>query len=447
MKAPFQVPEFSSRRLLPSLLVCVLTVIASAILQGQTYNILFNFNQGQAGSSPMAGVTLDAGGNLYGTTTYGGSMAGQCYYRSGCGAVYKLVHRGAGWIMMPLYMFHDGQDGADPWARVVFGPDGSLYGTTYSGGGSGCNQGYDIGCGTVFNLRPPAHPCVSISCPWNETVLYRFTGGEDGANPGVGDLIFDQSGNIYGTTTAGGSNGEGTVYKLTRSGGTWTEGVLHNFNGPQDGGRIPWGGVILVNGNLYGTTMCSGFESMCIGGMVYELSPSGSNFHSLTSFSGWSFSQASLTPNGHGSFYGTTVSGGNGTCEDQFEDNFGCGVVFHGAADGAFGDFPNPNPNAGLSGPSAPVSVDAAGNIYGTTTADGAYSSGNVFRLTFDGSNWTYLTLHDFGQVNNDGHLPLGNVAVGSDGTLYGTTYRGGNSQGCNGCGVIWELSPSQGTH
>ena len=152
------------------------------------------------------------------------------------------------------------------------------------------------------------------------------------------------------------------------------------------------------------------------------------------------FSEASLTPDGHGSFYGTTFSGGSGTCEDQFEENFGCGVVFHGAVDGEFGNFSNPNPNAGLSGPSAPVSVDAAGNIYGTTSGDGAYSSGNVFKLTFDGSNWTYTTLHDFGQVNNDGNLPMGNVAVGSDGKLYGTTYRGG--QGCQQCGVIWQLTP-----
>lgn len=438
MKASFKIPDFSGRPLVRSLLVCVLMVIASAILQGQTYNILFNFNQGQAGSEPIAGVTLDAGGNLYGTTTFGGSMAGQCLNRSGCGAVYKLVHRGSGWTMMPLYMFQDGQDGADPWARVVFGPDGSLYGTTYSGGGSGCNQGYDIGCGTVFNLRPPAHPCVSVSCPWHETVLYRFTGGADGANPGAGDLTFDQAGNIYGTTMAGGSNGDGTVYKLTRSGNTWSESVLHSFNGVQDGGRLPFGGVILVSGNLYGTTMC-GSGGMCFGGMVYELSPSGSNFHSLTNFNGWSFSEASLAPDGHGSFYGTTVSGGSGTCEDQFEDNFGCGIVFHGAAESAFGDFPNSNPNSGLAGPAAPVSVDAAGNIYGSTSGDGAFSGGNVFKLTFDGSDWTYATLHDFGQVSNDGSFPSGNIAVGSDGTLYGTTRRGGTSQ----AGVIWAVSPS----
>ncbi len=439
MKAHSEISTSSDRRLLRSLLLCFLTVIATASLQGQTYNILFNFSQGQTGLTPMAGVTLDAGGSLYGTTTFGGRTTGPCLNRGGCGAVYKLIRRGSGWIMTSLYTFQDGQDGSDPWARVVFGPDGSLYGTTYSGGGSGCNQGYDIGCGTVFKLRPPAHSCAATSCPWNETVLYRFTGGDDGANPGAGDLIFDSAGNIYGTTMAGGSNGDGTVYKLTRSGNTWTESVLHSFSALQDNGRLPFGGVILVNGNLYGTTMCSGYEAFCIGGMIYELSPSGSNFQTVSVFNnGWSFSQASLTPDGQGSFYGTTMSGGNGNCQDQFENNFGCGVVFHGAADPVFENFPNTANFPGLSGPMAPVSVDAQGHIYGTTTADGAYSAGNVFELTFDGVNWNYATMHDFGQVNDDGTLPMGNVAVGSDGTLYGTTNRGGTASG----GVIWELSP-----
>ena len=277
--------------------------------------------------------------------------------------------------MTSLYTFQDGQDGSDPWARVVFGPDGSLYGTTYSGGGSGCNQGYDIGCGTVFKLRPPAHSCAATSCPWNETVLYRFTGGDDGANPGAGDLIFDSAGNIYGTTMAGGSNGDGTVYKLTRSGNTWTESVLHSFSALQDNGRLPFGGVILVNGNLYGTTMCSGYEAFCIGGMIYELSPSGSNFQTVSVFNnGWSFSQASLTPDGQGSFYESHV-GRQRKLPRPVREQLRLRSRVPRSRRSRLRQFPQYGKLPGLSGPIAPVSVDAQGHIYGTTTADGAYSA------------------------------------------------------------------------
>jgi hypothetical protein len=105
----------------------------------------------------------------------------------------------------------------------VFGPDGSLYGTTYEGGGTNCNH---TGCGTAFNLKPPLTVCKTSLCPWNETVLYRFSGGNDGANADAGNVIFDEAGNICGTTLSGGSYpcedpGCGTVFELTHSSGGW----------------------------------------------------------------------------------------------------------------------------------------------------------------------------------------------------------------------------------
>jgi uncharacterized repeat protein (TIGR03803 family) len=132
-----------------------------------------------------------------------------------------LKHKGSGWTFNPLFSFN-GSDGANPEARVIFGPNGTLYGTTTNGGG--------IGFGTVFNLRPQARACVSTICPWSETLLYSFAGYPDAANPGYGDLLFDQSGNgnIYGTTTEGGDNSIGVVYQLTPKGSGYTEGRLSN---------------------------------------------------------------------------------------------------------------------------------------------------------------------------------------------------------------------------
>jgi uncharacterized repeat protein (TIGR03803 family) len=134
--------------------------------EGQTFQVIHNFTGGQDGANPYAGVTLDRAGNLYGTAYYGGGTDD--------GTVYKLTHQGSGWTFSPLYSFAGGSDGINPDARVIFGPNGTLYGTTERGGNGGCAFGNT--CGTVFNLRPPATVCKAVLCPWTETVLYRFTG-------------------------------------------------------------------------------------------------------------------------------------------------------------------------------------------------------------------------------------------------------------------------------
>src|SRR5271167_701962 len=171
-------------------IVSVLVVVASQTAQAQTYKVIYNFTGGSDGGNPSAGVTIKAG-DLYGTTFAGGNLA--CNAPHGCGAVYRLKHLGPSWSFNSFYAF-SGSDGATPAAPVVFGPDGALYSTAEYGGS---------GHGNVFKLVPSPrcweHNYNKHSCAW-ESVLYTFKGGTDGSKP-IG-LLFDQAGNIYGTTSS-----------------------------------------------------------------------------------------------------------------------------------------------------------------------------------------------------------------------------------------------------
>jgi hypothetical protein len=188
--------DSSLRRLVVALTLLGALMFGAQVAQAQTFTVLHNFTGGLDGSSPYAGLSMDGGGNLYGTTSAGGT---------GYGAVFELSRKGSGWVFHPLYSFAGGTDGEGPVARVIMGPNGTLYGTTYAGGVPGCSGGY--GCGTVFNLRPSPIVCRAVLCSWVETVLYSFNGDSDGANPLLGDIVFDQSGNLYGTTENGGGVG------------------------------------------------------------------------------------------------------------------------------------------------------------------------------------------------------------------------------------------------
>ena len=226
-----------------------IVLIGAIAAQGQTFTVIHKFT-GSDGANPYAGLTIDRGGNLYGTTQYGGHLSSTC--PGGCGTIFRMAQRGSGWLLSDLYEFTAGPEGY-PQARVVFGPDGTLYGTASGFGGYG-----DNGPGAVFNLRPPATVCKSVSCPWTETVLFQFVYGGTGFFP-LGDLTFDAAGNIYGTTQYGGltqycsGGGCGVAYELTQSGGVWTESILHAFTSGADG-AYPNSGVIFDQaGNLYGT--------------------------------------------------------------------------------------------------------------------------------------------------------------------------------------------------
>src|ERR1039458_2139898 len=228
----------SKRMLLVLSVACGLAALgmAHAEAPAATETVLHNFNpSAPRGQYPYAGVIRDSAGNLYGTTWAGGT--------GGAGVVYKLdpaIQTPGGWLETVLYSFTGGADGGYPNAGVIRDSAGNLYGTTtYGGSGEG-----SAGSGVVYKLDTAGQ----------ETVLYTFTGGADGSQPAAG-VIRDAAGNLYGTTPYGGTGGAGVVYKLDTSG---HETVLYSFTGGGDGGN-PGGRVICDSArNFFGTTWVGG---------------------------------------------------------------------------------------------------------------------------------------------------------------------------------------------
>jgi hypothetical protein len=395
--------------------VFALTVVLAQSAQAQTFKVIHNFTGGLDGAVPEAGLTLDETGNLYGTAAAGGA---------GYGTVFSLAHRGPGWILNPLYSFQGSSDGDFPIARVIFGPDGSLYGTTMLGGVEGCDYGQ--GCGTVFNLRPQPTACKAALCPWIETVLYRFTQGDDGGDP-FAEVVFDKAGNIYGTAYNGGVGGNGVVYELVFSDPGWTETVLYSFAGGSDGEGPEARLIFDINGNLFSTTIFGGSGN---NGTVFQMTPSGSGWTEqvLYRFQNGSDGRrptAGLVFDALGNLYGTAAGGAanGGTAFELTSSagNWAYNLIY------SF---------AGSSGP-GDLFMDAAGNLYGTTYGDGAYGWGSAFNLVPSNGGWMYTSLHDF-TGGTDGGNPIGGLALDSRGNIYGTASAGG----ANGAGVVWEITP-----
>ncbi len=267
--------------------------------------VLHSFTRGADGANPSAGVIRDSAGNLYGTTPYGGTKTGSCVV-TGCGVVFKLDPSGNETV---LFGFAGGADGGSPGSGVIRDSAGNLYGTTTYGG---------YGYGVVFRLDTTG----------KETVLYSFTGGTDGAIPSAG-VIRDSAGNLYGTTGQGGIPGVcagiqpgpcGVVFKLDPTG---KQTVLHSFTGGTDG-SLPGGGLIRdLAGNLYGTTSSGGTGY----GVVFKLDPTGKETV-LYSFTGKAdgATPSRVVRDSVGNLYGTTVLGGitSGGCAIFG----GCGVIF-----------------------------------------------------------------------------------------------------------------------
>ena len=407
--------------------------------QAQTFTVLHNFTKGADGGVPAAGVTMDAAGNLYGTAYFGGLTASNCY--NSCGTVFEMKRARQGWVFNSLYSFQGGSDGGNPDASVVFGPDGTLYGTTFSGGGVTCPSGFGYGCGIVFNLRPKPTACTSALCPWSETVLHRFAGGANDGAQSDAAVVFDEVGNLYGTTYEGGYNSAncsfgddwcGVVFELTPSNGGWTESLPYIFTGGNDGAN-PYAGLTLdAAGNLYGTTWANGAGG---GGTVFELFPSGSGWAETTMYS-FSVSgdngerpEASLIFDPAGNLYGTTVVGGGGTGNGTvFELTPAYGGWMYRQIYGFTG-------SSEELGPRAQLVRDTAGNLYGTAYSLGTW--GLVFKLSPAYGGWTYTVLHQF-TGSSDGGLPLGGLTLDANGNLYGTASAGGTYNQ----GVVWEITP-----
>jgi uncharacterized repeat protein (TIGR03803 family) len=321
-----------------------------------------------------------------------------------------------------LHSFTGAADGSSPVTGLIQGTDGNFYGTTSAGGTS--NNG------TVFVVTPGG----------TETVLYSFAGGNDGANAQAG-LIQGSDGNFYGTTASGGTDNLGTVFKITSGG---TETVLHSFTAHATDGASPFGGLIEVGGNFYGTTAFGGTTN---DGTVFMITPDGTEtvLYSFPTTGDGRVPAGNLILGSDGNFYGITVfgglSGGGGALGD--------GTVFKITPTGteavlySFGSSASDgvNPQAGLI-------LGSDGNFYGTTSVGGTNGDGTVFKITPSG---TETVLYSFGNSATDGQVPDAPLIQGSDGNFYGTTATGGSSGSSSTCssggtcmyGTVFEITPS----
>jgi uncharacterized repeat protein (TIGR03803 family) len=400
-------------------------ILAPQPLSAQTLTVLHTFTNGSDGGSPMSALTMDASAKyLYGTSLTGGG---------GYGTVFRLTKVNGNWTFATLYNFqgdNGNNDGAGPYAKVIIGPNGTLYGTTVAGGGDGggcADYEYD-GCGTVYNLQPPPTVCHAIICYWHETVLFPFVTGPGGVYP-LGAVAFDHAGNIYGTTNLG--NGLGTVYELTHSSGGWGGTSLLNFTG--DNGGEPYDTLVVDSaGNLYGTAAGGGANGY---GVVFELSPTANGWmetilHSFDNSDG-NKPYGGLIFDSAGNLYGATSSGGSGQGGTVYELSPSGGGWQFSLLYNLVGSYEK--------GPQDSLAIDAAGNLYGTTYGGGTHNDGNVFKLTPSGNQWIYTDLYDFtSQPLSDGCAPNGGPVLDSDGNLYGTTTSCG---GDPGYGTVWKLT------
>lgn len=294
-----------------------------------------------------------------------------------------------------LYNFGGAADGGDPYAGLIRDASGNLYGTVGYGG-------------TAY-----AGGVYKVDALGNETMLYSFTGGADGAFP-ISTLARDSAGNLYGTTTQGGSTGAGVVFKVDPSG---NETVLHNFTGGSDG-VDPVGGLLLDSaGNLYGTTAQGGTYNC---GILFKLTPAGTEtiVHTFTGAptDGKYPTYTSVVSDGLGSLYGVTEEGGR----------FGNGIVYQVSKGGKFSIL-----HSFAGGTIDGCNVlgipfrDKSGNIYGVTSSCGASNLGTVWKLTPGG---TETVLHSFAGGTADGEYPLAGVVADARGNLYGSTETGGSA-------------------
>lgn len=316
--------------------------------------VLHEFSGGTDGANPEGRLVMDKAGNFYGTTNIGGV--------SNAGTVFKVTRKG---VETVLYSFPGKPDGANPVAGLAIDKEGNLYGTTTAGGASGN--------GTVFKLAVP----TETGGEWAEQVLYSFGAGTDGKTP-VGGVTLDASGNLYGTTSAGGTDGDGTVFELTPSTPSWTENILHNFLLGSDGG-VPYAGLVLDDETLYGATTEGGEGGQSGGGTLFELKKASGvwTFSELYGLSGWGIS---------GSYRNLLMVGGK---------------------------------------------------IYATTHCDGQNNAGTVYELSLAGGSWNYTPLYVF-TGGSDGLYSISNLVADSKGNLYGVTLLGG----ANGSGVAFKVTP-----
>jgi uncharacterized repeat protein (TIGR03803 family) len=310
--------------------------------------VLYAFQATSDGSNPAGGVIRDSVGSLYGATVLGGT--------SNMGTVFKVDKAGKESV---LYNFTGGTDGGSP-VGVIMDANGNLYGITEIGGDLSCELNGMYGCGAVFKLTPAGKLAV----------LHRFH-GNDGADPSA-PLVRDESGNLYGTTIAGGG-GAGVVFKVSEA-GQFT--VLHAFQGGD--GADPGSGLVRdKSGNLYGTTYAGGIFGS---GTVFEVSNTRKErvLYNFTFGADGGRPLGGLVRDPAGNFYGTTSLGGDLSCNN----GSGCGTVFKLTATGKETALYNFEDKSDGGFPEQTLLLDSSGNLYGTTPGNFQFTWGSVFKLT-----------------------------------------------------------------
>jgi len=400
---------FQSRALIVLFMLTFSTVPASL---AQNFQVLYAFPGCAAGRYPGGGLLPLPNGNLI------GAAAGGACEPYGSGLIYELTPAGTEIV---VYTFN-GSDGDGP--VLAFGDgSGGVYGTT-SGGGTSGN-------GTIFHLDSSGHL----------QTLYSFKGNPDASDPG--GLTRDAAGNFYGDSYIGGAHNAGTVFKLDKNG---KESVIYSFTGVRDG-ALPssWSLIIDNTGNIYGTTFAGG-TSGCFGGgcgVVYKINAAGKEtvLHFFSDKNGGGTAPKSLLQDSNGNLYGSTTRGGNPACEG------GCGTLFELSPSGAIGwkektlyEFEDGNDGSGALGP---LFFNNAGDILGTT-GDSLYQcSGSACGTVFDLSQKGLKTIYTF-QLS-DGEAPFLWFS-GNSGTFYGTTLSGGDLECIDdefyGCGTVFSISP-----
>jgi uncharacterized repeat protein (TIGR03803 family) len=416
----------------------LILVLAPGASAASTYKVLYQFS-GTDGADPEdSSLAFDAAGNLYGTSYGGGAY--------GIGTVFELTPNPDGtWAETVLYNFAGSSDVSNPMAGVILDSSGNLYGTGIHSGA--------YGCGGVYELSPNGDGT------WSESVIYSFTGGTDGNMP-IGGVIFDTSGNLYGTTSGGGASGNGVVFELTpNSDGTWTESVLYSFKAGKDGSYPDHGSLIFdAAGNLYGETTGGGkgrcgwtISYRC--GSVFELSPNSDGTWKETvlyRFAGGRDGgkpESTLTFDQSGVLYGTTLFGGGGSCGGN--GGSGCGTVFQLVPNSKGGWTEHVLHRFGAQGGTNPwggLVFDATGNLYGTAVTRGAgfcqawwgKGCGTVYKLVPNSKGgWTEQVLHRFS--GSTGGNPYGMLVFDGNGNIYGVA-SGEGTRGSSG--LVYEITP-----
>src|SRR5579871_597062 len=350
-----------------------------------SYKSIFSFN-GSDGSDPYAGM-IDVNGTLYGTTASGGA--------TGLGTIFRITTSGT---EKAIYNFKNSLDGNNPYAHLTL-VNGMLYGTTLYGG--------PASCGAVFR----------VTTKGAEKVLHAFKGATDGCNP-YAALIY-VGGELYGTTDVDGANGMGTIFKTTTSG---AEKVLYAFKGGSSDGANPEAGLTDVKGTLFGTTFGGGSKN---DGTVFKVTTAGTEkmLYAFKGRDGKNPASALLAVNG--SLYGTTVSGGAK----------GLGTVFVVSTSGAEKVLYSFKGGSDGAGPELTGLTDVNGTLYGVTKVGGTHDNGTIFKITASGKE---TVLYRFqGLSNGDGDNPHGTL-TNVKGTLFGTTTYGG----LGGTGTVYKITP-----